>query len=64
MLMHFINNGSIVILASSPWILERFADPNQGPPPWLLLPAAVSLLAGGFLLEGKAGRMTDAGGKD
>jgi sodium transport system permease protein len=53
-LMHFVNNGSIVILASSPWILERFSDPDQGPPVWLLLPAAVSLVAGGILLE--AGR--------
>lgn len=53
MLMHLINNGSIVILTSSPWILERFSDPSQGPPPWLLLPAAASLLAGGFLLESR-----------
>ena len=50
-LMHFLNNGSIVILATSPWILDRFSDPNQGPPFWLLLPALLSLLAGGALLE-------------
>jgi sodium transport system permease protein len=61
MLMHFINNGSIVILSTTPWILERLSDPTQGPPPWLLIPAVVSLLAGGFLLEGKGGRMEDAG---
>ncbi|NNM05816.1 MAG: CPBP family intramembrane metalloprotease [Gemmatimonadetes bacterium] len=52
-LMHFVNNGSIVILASSPWILERFADPERGPPLWLLLPAVLSLLAGAILLEGR-----------
>jgi len=51
MLMHFVNNGSIVILATSPWILERFSDPNQGPPLWLILPALLSLVAGGVLLE-------------
>ena len=55
MLMHFINNGSIVILASSPWIVERFSDPGQGPPLWLLLPALLALLAGGALLEGRTG---------
>ncbi len=64
MLMHFINNGSIVILSSSPWILDRFSDPNQGPPPWLLLPAAASLLAGGFLLESKRGSTERPDGMD
>jgi sodium transport system permease protein len=65
MLMHFVNNGSIVILATSPWILERFSDPNQGPPLWLILPALVSLVVGGVLLEsgvvdegGEGGRET------
>ncbi|MGD2121179.1 MAG: type II CAAX endopeptidase family protein, partial [Gemmatimonadota bacterium] len=56
MLMHFVNNGSIVVLASFPWIMERFSDPDRGPPIWLLLPALVSLLIGGFLLEGGKGR--------
>jgi membrane protease YdiL (CAAX protease family) len=51
MLMHFINNGSIVVLSAFPWILERFSDPGQGPPLWLLPPAVASILAGGFLLE-------------
>jgi sodium transport system permease protein len=50
-LMHFLNNGSIVVLSSSPWILERFSDPEQSPPVWLLLPALFSLLVGGLLLE-------------
>ena len=50
-LMHLVNNGSIVILATTPWILERFSDPQQSPPWWLLLPAALSLVGGGVLLE-------------
>ena len=50
-LMHFLNNGSIVLLTASPWILERFADPGQGPPIWLLIPALVSVLYGAYLLE-------------
>ena len=57
-LMHFVNNGSIVILASSPWILERFSDPEQGPPIWLLAPAVASVVLGGLLLESD-GRLRD-----
>lgn len=53
-LMHFVNNGSIVILATTPWILEGFSDPERNPPLWLLVPAALSLAAGAYLLE--AGR--------
>jgi membrane protease YdiL (CAAX protease family) len=53
MLMHFLNNGSIVVLSASPWILEQFSDPNQGPPLWLALPAVASLVLGGFLLENR-----------
>ena len=50
-LMHFVNNGSIVLLTTSPWILERFADQNQPPPVWLLLPALGILVVGGLILE-------------
>jgi len=50
-LMHFVNNASIVLLATSPWIRERFSDPTQGPPVWLMVPAVVSLLCGALLLE-------------
>ncbi len=57
-LMHFLNNASIVILTSSPWILERFADPEKGPPLWLLFPAVISLGAGALLLE-RGARDTD-----
>jgi sodium transport system permease protein len=50
-LMHFVNNGSVVVMAASPWILERFSDPTEPPPLWLLVPAFVSLLAGLSLVE-------------
>jgi sodium transport system permease protein len=50
-LMHFVNNGSVVVMASSPWIFERFSDPNQPPPLWILAPAALSLAVGLSLLE-------------
>jgi sodium transport system permease protein len=62
MLMHFLNNGSIVLLSSSPWILERFADPHQGPPLWLIAPALLSLGAGLALLP--AGRGFGGGARD
>jgi len=52
MLMHFLNNGSIVLMATSPWVMERFSDPRQGPPFWLMVLALGSLLAGAALLEG------------
>ena len=32
-LMHFLNNGAIVVLASAPAMQELFADPDA-PPPW------------------------------
>jgi sodium transport system permease protein len=49
--MHFLNNGSVVLLASSPWILERLGDPDQPPPIWLMVPAFVLLVSGLWLLE-------------
>lgn len=61
MLMHFLNNGSMVILATSPWILDRFSDPGQGPPFWLLIPALASLLAGAALLEGSVKEEAERG---
>ena len=64
MLMHFINNGSVVVLSLSPWILERFSDPSQGPPLWLLFAGAASLLAGGYLLESGRGRTGHSDGVD
>jgi membrane protease YdiL (CAAX protease family) len=51
MLMHLLNNGSIVLLVASPWILERFASPETGPPIWILVPAVSFLLLGAYILE-------------
>jgi sodium transport system permease protein len=45
-LMHLLNNGTIVLLASVPVLREMFADPNAPPPFWLVPVAAVSLLLG------------------
>jgi membrane protease YdiL (CAAX protease family) len=46
-LMHLVNNGTIVVLASAPALRDLFADP-QAPPPLWLVPPAVVLLAAGF----------------
>lgn len=45
-LMHLLNNGTIVLLASVPALREIFADPNAPPPLQLLPVAALSLYAG------------------
>lgn len=45
-LMHFLNNGTIVLLASVPALREMLADPNAPPPLWLLPVAAVALVLG------------------
>lgn len=45
--MHFVNNGMIVVLASTPGLRELFADPEAPPPLWLV-PAGLVLLASGF----------------
>ncbi len=52
MLMHFLNNGTLVLVATIPWLAARFSDPDQGPPWWLLLPGLLALAAGAALLEG------------
>jgi sodium transport system permease protein len=46
-LMHFVNNGMIVVLASTPGLQELFADPEAPPPLWLV-PVGLVLLASGF----------------
>jgi len=51
-LMHLLNNGTIVLLASVPTLREMFADPNAPPPLWLLPVAALSLVAGVRVLSG------------
>jgi sodium transport system permease protein len=45
-LMHLLNNGAIVVLASTPGLREYFSDP-EAPPPLRLLPVAVVLLWAG-----------------
>lgn len=46
-LMHFLNNGAIVLLASTPSLREAFSDPEAPPPLWLI-PIAVLVLGGGL----------------
>ncbi|MFQ5535844.1 MAG: ABC transporter permease subunit/CPBP intramembrane protease [Gemmatimonadota bacterium] len=68
-LMHLLNNGSIVVLASVPTTRAFLSDP-QAPPPLWLLPVAALALAGGIRLlaalpVGEGGRRTaDGGGTD
>ena len=49
MLMHLLNNASVVLLLAIPALGGRFADPSV-PPPWLLLLAAPLLLGAGYRL--------------
>lgn len=58
-LMHFINNGCIVLLAASPMLRERFAGPDTRPPLWLL-PVAIGLMVTGILILGRVGDRLDA----
>jgi sodium transport system permease protein len=48
-LMHFLNNGTIVVLASTPAFQELFADPEAPPPLWLV-PVGVVIFATGVRL--------------
>ncbi len=58
-LMHLLNNGTIVLLASVPALREMFANPNAPPPLWLLPVAALSLVAGVRVLS--SGRLRTDG---
>jgi len=46
MLMHLINNGSIVVLTSIPWLREAFSDPERPPPLWLVPIGAILVTVG------------------
>ena len=46
-LMHFVNNGAIVVLASTPSLREGFSDPEAPPPLWLV-PIALAAVVGGL----------------
>ena len=52
-LMHVLNNGAIVVLASVPTLRAAFTDPDAPPPVWLV-PVAVFGLAGGYRLVSSA----------
>jgi sodium transport system permease protein len=45
-LMHLLNNGTIVLLASAPALSWLVTDPDAPPPLWLLSAGALSLVAG------------------
>ena len=45
-LMHLINNATIVVLVSTPHLRDAFIDPEAPPPLWLLPFAVVALPAG------------------
>jgi sodium transport system permease protein len=45
-LMHFLNNGAIVLLASVPALRRVIGSPDAAPPLWLIPVAVLSLAAG------------------
>jgi sodium transport system permease protein len=53
-LMHFVNNGSIVLIASVPALRAWLEDGGEAPPWVLLAPALLALLVGVRLLGGEA----------
>ena len=57
-LMHFLNNGAIVLLASVPTLQRAIATPDAPPPLWLI-PAAVLSLGLGLGVLSKLGDTTD-----
>jgi sodium transport system permease protein len=50
MTMHFLNNATIVVLASTPALQEALADPDTPPPLWLVPVGAVVFALGARLL--------------
>lgn len=52
-LMHLLNNASIVLLASAPSLSDLVTDPDAPPPLWLVAVAAVALWAGARVLGGE-----------
>ena len=50
-LMHFLNNGTIVLLASIPALRAALSDPEAAPPLWLAPIAVVAFAAGVHLLR-------------
>jgi sodium transport system permease protein len=52
-LMHLVNTGTIVLLASTPSLREMFADPEAPPPLWLVPVALILFGAGVHILLGQ-----------
>jgi sodium transport system permease protein len=50
-LMHLLNNGTIVLLTSLPVVRELFSDPDAPPPVWLLPAGALALGLGMIIVE-------------
>ena len=50
MLMHFLNNATIVVLASTPRLRDAFSDPTAPPPLWLVPVGAILFTLGARLL--------------
>ncbi|MHB1193294.1 MAG: CPBP family glutamic-type intramembrane protease [Longimicrobiales bacterium] len=60
-LMHLLNNATIVLLASAPSVSGLVTDPDAPPPLWLVAMGMLSLAAGAELLGGEAPRGTAEG---
>lgn len=58
-LMHFLNNASIVLLASVPWWSGLVTDADAPPPAWLVAAGVLSLAAGVRLLGEAPARGSD-----
>jgi len=61
-LMHLLNNATIVLLASVPALSGLVTDPDAPPPAWLLLVGAVSFGAGVAVTRGERQRGQSANG--
>lgn len=62
-LMHFLNNASIVLLASAPSLRGLLTDPDAPPPVWLVAVAAVSAGVGVRVLGGAPPEAAPAGAR-
>jgi len=50
-LMHFLNNGTIVVLASTPSLREALSDPETPPPLWLVTLGMIATAVGVRILS-------------
>ncbi len=56
--MHFVNNGSIVLIASIPALRAWLEDGGEAPPWVLLAPALLAVVMGVRLLSGESNAVT------